>query len=367
MKSKLLAVLIFFVSTQLGAQTKTRVVEEIVARVNNEIITRSDLERARAEVEQEARQECQNCAPQQLQALIAEKQKNVLRDLIDQSLLVQRAKDLSINVDTDVTKRLDQLRQQNNLKDMDELEKKIRDSGLDYEDFKNSIRNNLLTQEVIRSEVGRNIIISREEIQKYYDEHKNDFVRPEQIYLREIFVSTEGKKESELPDLEKKANNLLDRVRKGEDFAELAKRYSDGNSAPRGGELPAFERSQLSKELADVVFKMNRGQMTDVIRTKQGFLILKVEQRYDAGLQPVDKVEGEISNRIYEAKMEPGLRNYLKTLRQDSYVVVKPGYVDSAAVASTPIQEVAPVNPEDEKERKGKKKFLLFGKRKTAS
>ena len=367
MKSKSVVLLIFFVSTQLAAQTKTRVIEEIVARVNNEIITRSDLERARAEVENEIRQECRNCSAAQVQSMVAEKQKNVLRDLIDQSLLVQRAKDLGINVDTDVTKRLDQLRQQNSLKDMDELEKKIRESGLDYEEFKGGIRNNLLTQEVIRGEVGRNIIISREEVQKYYEEHKNELVRPEQVYLREIFVSTEGKKETDLPELEKKANNLLDRVKKGEEFGELAKRYSDGSSAPRGGELGVFERGQLSKEIEDRVFKMNRGQMTDVIRTKQGFLILKVEQRYEAGLQPIEKVEGEISNRIYEAKMEPALRHYLRTLRQDSYVVVKPGYVDAAAAAGTPIQEVAPVNPEDEKDKKGRKKFLLFGKRKTAS
>ena len=203
--------------------------------------------------------------------------------------------------------------------------------------------------------MGSRIVIGHDDVQKYYDEHKNDFQRPEQVYLREIFVSTEGKGEAEIPQLEKKARNLLERVKKGEDFGELAKRYSDGSTAKSGGELGVFERAQLAKELEDVVFKLNKGQMTDVIRTKTGFLILQVLQRFEAGLQPVDKVEGEIMNRIYGEKMEPRLREYLQTLRQESYVVVKPGYMDTAAVASAPIEEVA-ATPDEGNAKKRKRK-----------
>ena len=365
MKIWRIAFLILLACSPAAAQSKGRVVEEIIARVNNEIITHSDLERAQAALQEELRQDCRNCSPQQLQAMAAEKQKNILRDLIDQSLLVQRAKDMGINVEPEVVKRLDQIRQQNNIASMEDLEKKISEQGISSEDFKANIRNRLLTDEVIRREAGSHIIIGRDEIQKYYDQHKNEFQRPEQVYLREIFVSTEGKKDEEIPELEKKAKNLLERVKKGEDFIELARRYSDGATTQRGGELGVFERSQLSKEIEDMVFKMKKGQVTDVIRTKTGFLLLKVEQRFEAGLQPIEKVEGEISNRLYMEKMEPALRAYLQTLRQDSYVLVKPGYSDSAAVAATPIQEVAPT-PDEEKEKKGRRKFLLFGKRKKA-
>ena len=363
MKTKWMLFLIFFISSELVAQTSGRVVEEILARVNNEIITVSDLQRARSTLQEEAKQDCRNCAPAQVQALVAEKEKHLLRDLIDQSLLVQRAKDMNINVETDLVKRLDQIRQQNNLPDLEALGKAVEAQGISFEDFKSNIRNGMLTQEVIRREVGSRIIIGRDEIQKYYDEHKNEFQRPALVYLREIFVSTEGKKEAEVPELEKKAKTLLERVKKGEDFVELAKRFSDGSTAKAGGELGGFERSQLSKELEDVVFKMNKGQLTDVIRTKTGFLFLKVEQRFEAGLQPLEKVENEVMNRIYLDKMEPGLRSYLQTLRRESYVVVKPGHVDTAAVASAPIQEVTAA-PDEGKDNKGKRRFLLFGKRK---
>ena len=363
MKTKWALVLILFVSSQLAAQTKPKAVEEIIARVNNDIITMGDLARARNSLQEETRQDCRNCTPEGLQLMLADKGKNLLRDLIDQSLLVQRAKDMGISVETDVVRRLDQIRQQNGIPSMEELEKKVNESGTSFEDFKNNIRNQLLTQEVIRREVGSRIIIDHEEVRKYYDEHKNEFQRPEQVYLREIFVSTDGKKDSEIPELEKKAKTLLERVKNGEDFGELAKRYSNGTTAKNGGELGVFDRGQLAKDIEDTVFKLNKGQMTDVIRTKTGFLILRVEQRFEAGLQPLDKVENEIMNRLYVQKMDPALRRYLQTLRVESYVVVKPGYVDAAAVASAPIEEVAAA-PEEAKPKKGKRSIPLIGKRK---
>jgi peptidyl-prolyl cis-trans isomerase SurA len=170
------------------------------------------------------------------------------------------------------------------------------------------------------------------------------------------------------PDIEvarKKAQNLLDRVRAGDDFAQLAIHFSDGSTAKQGGELGTFERGQLAKDIEDQVFKLDRNQTTDVIQTKTGFLILQVEQRYDAGQQPLDKVDDEITNKLFEAKLEPALRDYLKQLRQDSFVEVKPGYVDTAAVPTNTIQEVAPGTDTSKKVKtKAAHKFLIFGHKK---
>jgi len=366
-KSLLLLFLLLLGSASLAAQSKSVVIEEIIARVNNEIITTSDLARARSAMLEDVRADCRDCAPAQLQAAMAEKEKTLLRDLIDQSLLVQRAKDVGINVETDVIRRMDQIRQQNNLKDMDELESKIRELGLSFEEWKDGLRKSLLSQQIIQKEVGSRVQIGRDEISKYYDEHKNEFHRPEQVALREIFVTTEGKDEAGIAEAEKKARNLLDRVNRGDDFIELAKRYSDGSTAQRGGELGIFERGQLDKSIEDLVFKLDRGQLTDIVRTKTGFLFLKVEIRYEAGIQPMDKVEGEIQNRLYFEKIEPAMRKYLTTLREESHIVVKPGYTDTAAVASNPIQEVEPgaTNAEKEKENRGRRWYWPFGSGKT--
>jgi peptidyl-prolyl cis-trans isomerase SurA len=360
--------ILFCAAVSAKAQTKSAIVEEIVARVNNEIITREDLDHARQSLDQEVRDACANCSPEQLRTELETKERDLLRDLIDQSLLVQRAKDSGINVDTEVIKRLDAIRQQYKLPTIEALDDEIRKSGDDPEDFKERIRGQLLTQEIIRKEVGSKIIISHEDVVKYYSEHKKDFDRPETVVLREIFVSTEGKPESDLPALRKKAENLRDRVMKnGDDFGELAKHYSDSSTAQQSGELGVFERSKLDPKIAEKVFSLNRGQMTDVMQTKTGFLILQVRERYEAGEQPLDKVEPEISNRLYEQKMEPALRTYLAMLREDSYLQIKPGYTDTAAVKEAgAIEEVAPTpDNSDKSQKKSGRKWLPLPKKKS--
>src|SRR6266478_3512401 len=340
-----------------------RTVEEIIARVNNEIITRSELDKARVAAEEDARQECQGkCTPEQLRADIEDRQKNTLRDLIDQSLLVQRGKDMGLNVEPEVIKKLDLLRQQNKIDSMEDLEKAVTAQGSNWEDFKNNIRNGILTQRVIGSEVGSHITIGKGEVEKYYNEHKKEFVRPEQVALREIEVSTEGKKDEELPELKKKAETALKRVKDGEDFGEIAKRFSDSSTAKQGGFLGVYKRGELSKALEDLVFKMKKNELTDVMDTKQGYLVLQVLERYEAGEQPLAKVENEITDHLYSERMEPAMRNYLKTLREQSYVVIKPGYQEIAGGGNSEIQEVS-ATPEASKSKKGHKKYLLFGKK----
>jgi peptidyl-prolyl cis-trans isomerase SurA len=342
-----------------------KVVEEIVARVNNEVITRSEFEHAKATADEDAKSDCQNrCTPEQLNQLIEDRKKNALRELIDQSLLVQRAKDMGISVEPDVIKQLDQIRIENKLPSMEALEEAVSKQGINWEDFKNNIRSGLLTKKVISSEVGSHINVPKDEIQKYYDEHKQEFMRPEQVALRSIEVNTTGKDATEVAELKKKAETARKRIMDGEDFAEIAKRYSDGTTAKQGGYLGQYKRGELSKELEDTVFKMKRNDLTEVMETKQGFLIMQVLEHYDEGEQSLAKVENEINEKLYSQRMEPALREYLKTLREESYVVIKPGYQDAAGGSNSEIQEVS-ATPEVTKNKKGHKKYLLFGKRST--
>jgi peptidyl-prolyl cis-trans isomerase SurA len=341
-----------------------RVVEEIIARVNNEIITQSEYEKAKVAAADEAKQDCQgHCTPEQLQIAIEDRQKNALRDLIDQSLLVQRGKDMGLSVEPDVIKKLDQIRIQNNINSMEDLEKAVSAQGVNWEDFKNNIRNGVLTQRVISSEVGSHITIGHDEIEKYYNEHKSEFVRPEQVALRSIEINTEKKSPEEIAELKKKAEATLKRIKEGEDFGEMAKRFSDGSTAKQGGFLGVYKRGELSKELEDVVFKMRKNDITDVMDTKQGFLILQVLEHYDEGEQTLAKVEPEITDKLYTARMEPAMREYVKTLREQSYVVIKPGYQDMAGGGNSEIQEVSATAEASKKTKKAHKKYGLFGKK----
>jgi peptidyl-prolyl cis-trans isomerase SurA len=341
------------------AQTKSLVVEEIIARVNNDVITMSDYQKAEEQLREEVAHDCQGCPQDKLFAEFKEQQKDLLRGLIDQSLMVQRAKDMGISVESDVIKRLDDVRKQNGLASLEDLEKAVEGSGLAWEDYKTTIRNGLLTQEVVRREVGSHINIGNDEVKQYYDAHPQEFTRPEQVVLSEIFLSTEGKSPEEIESVQKKAEDLRNRVMKGDDFNEIAKRYSEGSTAKDGGDLGTFKQSELAPQLEEVVFKMEKGQITDVIQTKTGFEVLKVENHYQAGLQPQAKVENEIMNRLYMQKMQPQMRDYLGQLREESYVMVKPGYTDSAAVAgASVITEVQPT-PDVAAKKKEKKKLPL--------
>jgi len=354
--SLFLAILASFGARQCHAQAKPVVVEQIVARVNNQIITMSDYQKGLAGLQDEVEHDCQNCSQQEIANQVAERRKNLLRDMIDQQLLIERAKDMDISVETDLIKRLDDIRKQNNLATLDDLEKAVEGQGIVWEDYKNQLRNSMLTQEVIRKEVGGRMDIGNDEVKKYYEAHKQDYNRPEQVELAEIFLTTEKLGPEEMAAVHTRADDLHNRLVKGEDFTALAKRYSQGSTAQDGGDLGAFERGQLAKQLEDAVFGLQRGQFTDVIQTKTGFEILKVEEHYQAGLQPLDKVEGEITNILYRQKMEPALRQYLAQMREESYVQVKPGYVDTAAVpGATVIQEVAPT-PDTPDKKKSKKK-----------
>jgi len=153
--------------------------------------------------------------------------------------------------------------------------------------------------------------------------------------------------------IQRKMEDYRNRVLKGEEFSELAKRYSEGSTAKEGGNLGTFERGQLDKQLEPAVFALNRGGISDVIQTKTGFEVLKVVDHYQAGQQPLDKVENEIMNKLYLQKMQPTMRDYLAQLREESYVMVKPGFTDSAAIAGASIiQEVAPTPDTPQKSKK---------------
>src|SRR5579862_7784379 len=193
------------------AQAKAAVVEEIIARVNNEIITQSDYQKADAQLHDEISHDCQGCSPEKISDEYKDQQKDLLRGLIDQSLMVQRAKDMGISVETDIVKRLDDVRKQNNLNSIEDLEKAVEGSGLAWEDYKTQMRNGMLTQEVIRREVGSHINIPNDEVKKYYDAHPQEFTRPEQVEISEIFLSTEGKSPEEIAATQRKAEDLRER------------------------------------------------------------------------------------------------------------------------------------------------------------
>jgi peptidyl-prolyl cis-trans isomerase SurA len=309
------------------------IVEEIVAKVNGDIITRGELERNRQSVEQDLRQHGVTGARLQEEIKLAEQ--NELRNQIDQLLLVQRAKDLNLKVDGDVTRRLADYQVDSKITDPDQFHQWLQQqTGVPFEDFKQKMTDSLLTQKVIAEEIGQRINIPESDARKYYEEHKKDFVREEEVFLSQIVISTEGKTPEQVAAAQKKAAELVQRARKGEKFSDLAKANSDDpDTAKNGGELPPYKRSEglLRKEIADIVFAQKKGYVTDPIKVPQGLLILRVDDHYEAGQASFEEVKDEVMQRMAAPQMEPKVRQYLTKLRQDAFLQIKDGFVDTGA------------------------------------
>jgi peptidyl-prolyl cis-trans isomerase SurA len=304
------------------------VVEDVIVHVNDQIISRSDLERAVQQLAQEAQQS--NATP----AEVADRQKNLLRDMIDQQLLLSRAKELNLNVDAEVIRRLDDIRKQNHMETMDDLERAARAQGVSYEDFKAQIRNQLLTQQVVRDEVGRRLQMTQSQEQAYYEAHKQEFAQPEQIRLSEILIPTAADaNDAAVAQAQAKAEEVAAKLKAGDKFEDLAKTDSGGQTAAQGGDLGMYKRGALAKVLEDQTFDLKAGESTAPIRTRQGFVILKVTEHAAAGVPPLKDVEPQVQEAMYSEQMQPALRAYLTKLREDSYVEIAQGYVDSAATS----------------------------------
>ena len=323
------------------------VVDEIVAKVNGDIITREELDHSAKQSEADLRQ--QGLAGTRLQDALREREPVALREKIDQLLLIQKGKELNINVDTDVTKYLADMQRSVNIADPDKFQAFVRDqTGMPFEDYRNDVKNGYLTQRVIRQEVGSRITIKKEEIQKYYDEHKAEFNRPEKVFVSEIFLSTENKDAAAIAATEKKAKDLVARARKGEKFGDLARANSEGVSAQANGDLGGFEKGKLAAALEKAVWDQPRGYVTDPVRMPNGFEILKVEEHQKAGQASMEDVEGEIQEKLFTPRMQPEIRKFLTKLREDAFLEIKPGYTDAGAAPGkdTHWQDPAQLKPE---------------------
>lgn len=373
--------------TFVPALASAQVVEEIIARVNDQIITKSELARSKDQLRDEAKQQDANNADK----VFADKEKDVLRDLIDQQLLLEKGKDLGISADTDLIKQLDQMRKSMNLESMEALEKEAEKQGISWEDFQQTQRNQIITRKVIGQEVGGHLALSKEEEEQFYEQHKNEMEQPESIRLSEILITAKApaatapnpaelkgpgtasstpldEAAKQAPDAaaqaaaEAKANDLLTQIHGGANFEDIAKKYSDGPSAADGGALGVFKRGQLAKQLEDTTFGMKVGEVTNVIQTKQGYVILKVLEHQQAGIPAFKDALPKIEDALYYEKLQPALRVYLTKLREDAYIDIKPGYVDTGASPNQtkPVETAAAKESDAKKLSKKKHKKLGF-------
>ena len=315
--------LLLFVPPAEGAR---KIIERIIARVNNKIIT---LTQYRKQEEDLRKQLAQVSKGGDYQAKFEKAKKDLLRDLIDQALLVQKAQDLDISVDTRLVKYLDGVRQRLGLDSMEALEEAAVKDGISWQDYREGVIRQLLTQEVMYREVRSRIVISRQDIRQHYEDHKKDYNRSEEARLDQIMIS---KKDRNPAVARKIAEEVLKKIKEEQDFAVLANKYSDHSTAPLGGDTGWFLRGTMSPEFEKLAFELPIGETSGILDMGDEFRIVKVANRHEAGIASFEEMEPIISDQMYMEKMQPDLRKFLVKLRQESHIKLIQGYVDTGAV-----------------------------------
>lgn len=305
------------------------ILEEIVVKVNDGIILRSEYERALQQNQREVLNDGSLTAEERETRLKA-REKDVLRDMIDQRLLIQKGEEFGIDVEPQILRQRDEIMRRNEIETVDDFEAWVMErTGDPAEDLMDRMRENFLSQAVIGQEVSRRVIVTRDEIEEYYNEHKDKYVRSEGVRLSQIFFRLGEDQET----TRKRADEVHERVQRGEPFAEMARRFSEDEATKEmGGDIGIYRRGMLRKEIEQAVFGQRLGHITAVLEVPNGLLFLRVDQNFREGLAELEEVQEEIRATLSAPRYPQAIRGYLNELRQQAYIEIRPGYADSGAI-----------------------------------
>ena len=298
-------------------QARAKIVDRIVAQVNDDIITLSDLNRRLSRDQAELQSQYSG---EELEAQIKQAEKNVLEDLIQEKLLLQRANDygFAASVDPQVSAAIQRIIKDNNFRGTADLEKALQQQGMNLLAFREDIRKNIIIQSLIREFVGSRITVLSEEIERYYKDHARDFATPAELSLSEIIIRIDRSESA----ARSRANDIHKRLSEGEAFATLASQYSKGATANKGGNIGKYELANLNAELAAVVENVKEGEVTPVLKTQEGIVIYRVDSRKDASVAPIESVRVNIQQILWDQKYNPELKRFVTGIREEAYIQI---------------------------------------------
>ena len=300
-----------------------QVVEEIVAVVNDDVITLSQYKEQYDSTIQQMRATFQGEEYEKQLVLL---KKEMLNMMITDLLLMQQAKEKDLNVGEQLKATVENIKKENNIASDDDLKRGLLQQGVDYDQWLRMLEDNMLKQAVVYSEVDRSIVLDDAEVVGYYKLHPQEFTEPEEYKIRAVYLSTEGKAPAALEELKKEIGA---KVKAGEPFNVLAKEYSDGPAKESEGDLGTFKKGELDKNLEQAVSKLKTGETSGWVETKNGWYILKLEEKKDSRLMTFEEVRKNVEEKLYTQKKEKKLEEYLKGLREKSYVkILKPNPLD---------------------------------------
>ena len=304
-----------------AGRAEARLVEKIAAVVGDNIILASEVEEKAAPMLADANRISD---PQKRSARATALRREVLDRLIDDELILQQATDLKLTISSEqVDQSIDEIKKQNGLDD-DQLREALRGQGMTMAGYRADLKKQLLRYRVLNIAVGSRVSISDEEVKSYYDRHMKTGGNV-QVRASHIFVAIpDGADSATVAEKQAQAQKLLDRARAGEDFAKLAKQYSD-DAATRGdgGDLGTFGKDMLPRAIEEIVFAMQPGELAGPVRADRGFHVIKLVERKVKDAKPLSEVQDDIRIQLRQKEMEKQTKTYLAELRKKTLVDIR--------------------------------------------
>jgi len=296
------------------------VVDRVVAVVNQEIITLSEVEKWINPLKEEIVAEDRLERQRKMQEIC----RKVLEKLIEEKLIDQEVKKSGIKISSkEIGATLEEVRRRNAVTQED-LEKALAVEGLTLETYKKQIEKGLQRQKLINWSVKVETKAGEKELRDFYQKNiyryrTNETYRPSHI----LFVIPKGATPEEIREIRKRCEKVLEKVKGGEDFGEMALLYSEDSSNKGRGDLGYFKKGELLPAFEREALRLKVGEVSGVVRTEFGFHIIKLLDRKGADPLPFEEVKEKVQADYYESEMEKAFRQYLGTLKEKSVIEIK--------------------------------------------
>ncbi len=311
-------------------QGEERVLDEIVAKVNQDVITLTDIQGELRLLRLSLREEIQD--PNQLEEAFQAQKRNMLKSLIQNRIMLQKAEELGLltDVDRDVSQALEQMRQQMGIPSLEVLEQLLQERGTNLAEYRENLKERMVTDWLIQQSVYSKIALLTSEIEDYYKANQDQFSVPARVSLAEIVFLKEG---TPADQLWSRAEEAYQKLQSGMPFEDAAREYSGGPTASKGGTIGDFPEGALDQRVEEKVFGLEEGQHTGIIETDYGLAIFKVVSRQPRTVQPLEEVTGQIRRQLYQQKAQPELKTFLEDLIEQSFIYVADKYKQEYDVA----------------------------------
>lgn len=307
-----------------------QVVEEIVAVVNDEVITMTMF---KAEYEGRLRTAQSQFRGEELDKAVEFIQANILDEMVTDMLLLQIARTMNLNVADQMKTIVANIMKENDIESEEDFKRALAQQGFAYDVWIKMTEERLMRDYVLRSEIGRKIVIEDAEIVDYHKKHKNEFVVPEEYTLKAVYLTVEGKDPAAL---EAKKAGIDARIKEGTAFETVAETESDEPMKEAKGNLGTFKKAELDKTLLAVVESLKKGDRSGWVQTKNGWYLLLLEDRKDSRVLEFEEARGQITEKIGLEKQNAELAKFLAELKTKNYIkILKPKPFEDKAAGPT--------------------------------